>query len=526
MRKRIIIDGNSLSIENVVAVARGNAYVALSAEAKRRVMLSRKTVEKWVSEHRKVYGITTGFGPMCDRAVAMSEVRELQENLIRSHSAGFGNPFPRDIVRAIMCLRANVLAKGYSGVRVRLLDTLMSMINRSVHPVIPETGSVGASGDLVPLAHMALPMMGEGNVEYNGHFVQADSALRKEGIDKIRLDAKEGIALINGTSVMTALGALACYDSLELVKEAEIAASMSIEALNGAVDAFDERIHLLRPHKGQIESAENFRKLLSGSQLVSSLERATRKQSRKESREIRDIKLQDAYSLRCSPQVYGAVRDAIAFARKVIEIEMNSATDNPLILSKSDEALHGGNFHGQPVASAMDMLSISLTSVGNISERRTARLLDSSLNEGLPLFLVRGKEGVQMGLMGTQYTATSLAAENRTLACPASIQSLPTNANNQDIVSMGTIAARNASKILSNVQCILAIEMISAAQAIDLRGPGKLAKGTIKAYRMIRRIVPPIVEDRGTYVDIAKLIEILRNGELVRAVESSIGRLN
>jgi len=387
-------------------------------------------------------------------------------------------------------------------------------------------GSVGASGDLVPLAHMALAMMGEGNVECNGRVVEADSALKKEGIDKVRLDSKEGIALINGTSAMTALGALVCYDSDKLVKGAEIAASMSIEALNGAVDAFDERIHLLRPHKGQIESAENFRKLLSGSQLVSSSERAAMKQSRKEPREIRDIKLQDAYSLRCSPQVYGAVRDAIAFVRKVIEIEMNSATDNPLILSKSDEALHGGNFHGQPVASAMDMLSISLTSVGNISERRTARLLDSSLNERLPRFFVRGKEGVQMGLMGTQYTATSLTAENRTLAYPASIQSLPTNANNQDIVSMGTIAARNASKILRNAECILAIEMISAAQAIDLRDPEKIAKGTAKAYRMIRRILPPIAEDRETYVDIAKLLEILENGELVRAVESSVGKLN
>jgi len=526
MRRRIIIDGDSLSIEDVVAVARGNAYVTLSTEAKGRVMLARKTVERWVSEHRKVYGITTGFGPMCDRSVAISKVRELQENLIRSHSAGFGNPFPRDVVRAIMLLRANVLAKGYSGVRIRLLNTLVNMINRSIHPVIPEIGSVGASGDLVPLAHMALAMMGEGKVEHNGRVVQADSALKKEGIDKIRLDSKEGIALINGTSVTTALGTLACYDSHRLVKEAEIAASMSIEALNGAVDAFDERIHLLRPHKGQIESAENFRNLLSGSQLVSSLERATGKRSHKKSREISDIKLQDAYSLRCSPQVYGAVRDAINFARKVIGIEMNSATDNPLILSKSDEALHGGNFHGQPVASAMDMLSISLTSVGNISERRTARLLDSSLNEGLPLFLVKGKEDVQMGLMGTQYTATSLAAENRTLAYPASIQSLPTNANNQDIVSMGTIAARNALKILRNVECIVAIEMISAAQAIDLRGPEKLAKGTAEAYRMIRRIIPPIVEDRETYVDIAKLVEILENGELLRAVERAFGELN
>jgi len=322
------------------------------------------------------------------------------------------------------------------------------------------------------------------------------------------------------------LGALACYDSHRLVKEAEIAASMSIEALKGTVDAFDERIHLLRPHKGQIESAENFRKLLSGSQLVSSLKRATSKQKGREAQETRNIKLQDAYSLRCSPQVYGAVRDAIAFARKVVETEMNSATDNPLVLSKSDEALHGGNFHGQPVASAMDMLSISLTSVGNISERRTARLLDNALNEGLPLFLVRGNEGVRTGLMGTQYTATSLAAENRTLAYPASIQSLPTNANNQDIVSMGTIAARNALKILRNVECILAIEMISAAQAIDLRGPEKLGKGTIKAYRMIRRTLPPIVEDRETYVDIARLVEILRNEELVKTVESSVGKLN
>jgi len=526
MRKRLIIDGNSLSIEKLVAVARGNGHVMLSTEAKRRVTSSRRTVEKWVSEGRKVYGITTGFGPMCDRAVRLSEVRELQENLIRSHSAGFGNPFPRDAVRAIMLLRANVLAKGYSGVRTHLLNTLMSMINQGIHPVIPEIGSVGASGDLVPLAHMALAMMGEGNVEYNGHVIEADSALRKEGIDKVRLDSKEGIALINGTSVMTALGALACYDSYWLVREAEIAASMSIEALNGAVDAFDERIHLLRPHKGQIESAENFRKLLSGSKLVSSLKKATSKQSGKESQKIRNIKLQDAYSLRCSPQVYGAVRDAIAFASKVTETEMNSATDNPLILSSSDEALHGGNFHGQPVASAMDMLSMSLTTVGNISERRTARLLDNALNEGLPLFLVRGKEGVRMGLMGTQYTATALAAENRTLAYPASVQSLPTNANNQDIVSMGTIAARNALKILRNVECILAIEMISAVQAIDLRGPEKLGKGTAKAYQVIRSVLPPIVEDRVTYVDIARLSEILRKEELVRAVESSVGKLN
>ncbi len=519
MRRRITIDGSSLSIEDLVAVARGNAYVTLSVGAKRRVAISRRTVEKWVSEHRKVYGITTGFGPMCDISIGMSEAKELQENLIRSHSAGFGKPFPRDIVRAIMLLRANVLAKGYSGVRVHLLNILTSMINRGIHPVIPEVGSVGASGDLVPLAHMALAMMGEGNVEYNGSVFEAAYALKKEGLDKVRLDSKEGIALINGTSVMTALGALVCYDSERLIKEAEIAAAMSIEALNGALEPFDKRIHLLRPHKGQIESAENFRKLLNGSRLVSSFKEDTKK-IRKESLETRNIKLQDAYSLRCSPQVYGAVRDAIAFARKVIEIEMNSATDNPLILSKSDEALHGGNFHGQPIASAMDMLSISLTSVGNISERRIARLLDSSLNEGLPLFLVRDREGIQMGLMGTQYTATSLAAENRTLAYPASIQSLPTNANNQDIVSMGTIAARNALKILRNVECILAIEMISAAQAIEIRGPEKLATRTGRAYKMIRTIVPPVVKDRETYLDIEKLVKILKNGKLVKAVYS------
>ncbi|TET20731.1 histidine ammonia-lyase [Candidatus Bathyarchaeota archaeon] len=513
---KVLIDGESLTVEDVVAVARGGAEVEIPEETQKKVRRCRWVLEEIVKEKKVVYGVTTGFGALGSIKIPTENIKELQSNLIRSHAAGVGKPLSRDVTRALMLLRANTLAKGNSGIRLKTLETLVHMINKGVHPVIPEKGSVGASGDLSPLAHMTLVMIGEGEAEYKGKKMSGREAIDKAGISPVELDSKEGIALINGAQMMTAVGVLAVYDSETLIRTAEIATSMSLEALSGISDAFDEKIHHVRPHPGQVESAKNIRSLTAGSKIIQSSSEAIKN--------MKNRSPQDPYSLRCAPQVLGTARDAVAYARRIIEIEINSATDNPLIFPDDKECLSGGNFHGQPIAVAMDLLGIVLTVVGNISERRVARLIDENLSEGLPAFLISGEveKGMHSGYMSVQYTAASLASENKALAHPASVDSIPTSANFEDFVSMGTIAARKSVEILRNVEYIVAIELLCAAQGIDFRGSDKLGKGTKTAYSVIRKRVPMLKEDRASSRDIETVVELVRNGELAKAIEATM----
>ncbi|MGC8896284.1 MAG: histidine ammonia-lyase [Candidatus Bathyarchaeia archaeon] len=491
------IDGETLTIEDVVKVARGNTKVVIPEKVKEKVKKSREVLEKLIKEKQIIYGVNTGFGALSNKTITQEESKKLQTNLIRSHSTGVGKNLSTEIVRALMLLRANTLAKGYSGIRLETLETIVEMLNKGVHPIIPAKGSVGASGDLAPLSHMSLVLIGEGKAEYKGKVMNGKDALEKANIKPVQLEFKEGIALNNGTQLMTATAALTVYDAENLIKTAEIAAALSLEALLGVSDAFHEKIHKVRPHIGQAVTAKNIREMIIGSQLVQTGKEAFEKLKRPH----------DPYSLRCTPQILGAARDAIAYTRKVVETEINSATDNPLIFPEEKLCLSGGNFHGQPISLAMDMLGIALTIVGNLSERRTARLLDEKLNNGLPAFLIppEAKTGLNSGLMTLQYTAAALASENKVLAHPACVDSIPTSANFEDFVSMGTTAAQKATQILENTEYIIATELICAAQAIEYRGPEKLGKGTKKIYEVIRKAVPALKEDKVLSEDIEKI---------------------
>ncbi|HAS91379.1 MAG TPA: histidine ammonia-lyase, partial [Clostridiales bacterium] len=421
---KVIITGNDLTLDEVVAVCRNYKKVELSDFAVERVLKSRKVVDDFVENEDVVYGITTGFGKFSDVTISKEESKTLQKNLIISHSVGAGKPFDSEVVRGIILLRINNLAKGYSGARLETIQTMIEMLNRKVHPIIPEKGSLGASGDLAPLSHMVLPMIGLGQAEYEGEIMAGEEAMEKAGIPVIELTAKEGLALINGTQVMTALAALTVYDSLNIIKTADIAAALSFEAQNGIIDALDQRLHDIRPHKGQIDTARVLTELLTGSKM-------TTKQG--------EIRVQDAYSLRCVPQVHGASKDAINYVKEKIEIEINSVTDNPIIFPETNEGISGGNFHGQPMALSLDFLGIALSELANISERRIERLVNPTLS-GLPAFLVE-HGGLNSGFMIVQYSAAALVSENKILAHPASVDSIPSSANQEDHVSMGTIAA-------------------------------------------------------------------------------------
>jgi histidine ammonia-lyase len=515
---KVLADGENLTIEQVIAVAREGAEVQIPKEAIEKVERCREFLEKAVKEKRVVYGVTTGFGALATLVIPSESVKKLQSNLIRSHSAGVGKPLDKDATRALMLLRANTLVKGFSGIKLQTLETLVQMINKRVHPVIPEKGSVGASGDLAPLAHMALVMIGEGEAEYNGRRISGKEAMEEAGITPVKLDSKEGLALINGTQLMTAIGTLAVYDAERLVKTAEIAAAMSLEALSAVSDAFDERIHRVRPHPGQIASARNIRLLTAGSKIMQSSRMLTRKPKTRPP--------QDPYSLRCIPQVLGAARDAVSYARRVIETEINSAIDNPLIFVENKEFLSGGNFHGQPISVAMDLLGIALTVMGNISERRIARLIDENLSFGLPAFLIHREveKGIHSGFMSAQITAAALASENKVLAHPASVDSIPTSANFEDFVSMGSVAARKAKEILQNVEWIIAIELLCAAQGIDYRGADKAGKGTKVAYSLIRKKVPVLKEDKVISKDIEAVGQFVRSAGLIKPVEKAVKR--
>lgn len=509
--KELFIDGSKLTLNDIIEVARGFRTVKIAEKAKEKINKSREIVDKFVEREEVVYGITTGFGELSEICIPKDEVEQLQENLICSHACGVGEAFDQEVVRTIMLLRANALAAGISGIRLSTLETLLEMLNKKVHPVIPEKGSLGASGDLASLAHMVLVMINKGEAFYQGERISGQEAMAKAGIESVTLKAKEGLALINGTQVMTAVGALTVYDAINLAKLADISAAMTLEASKGITDPFDKRVHAARPHKHQQGTARDLLRLTEGSQL-------TTRQG--------EIRVQDAYTLRCLPQIHGASRDAIEYVKDKIEIEINSVTDNPLIFTETEDVISGGNFHGQPVALAFDFLGIAISELANVAERRIERLVNPKLS-GLPAFLVED-EGLNSGFMITQYVAASLVSENKVLAHPASVDSIPSSANQEDHVSMGTIGARKARDILYNTSRVLAIELLTAAQAIDIIDPGgeKLGKGTKAAYQVVRDNIKKLTKDRVMYEDINKSAELIEKEEVIKAVEKSIGALN
>lgn len=505
----ITLNGEHLTLDEVVAIADG-APVRLAEEALPRMARSRAAVEQFLARGEIVYGVTTGFGFFKDRVIPPDQVLELQRNLVRSHAAGVGPILSEREVRAMLAVRANTLAKGYSGVRPVVVETLIAMLNRGVHPVVPGQGSLGASGDLAPLAHLALVTIGEGEAIYQGERLAGSEALRRAGIPPLQLEAKEGLALLNGTALMTGVGALVTHRAEVLVQTADIAGCLSLEALHGTAEAFDERLHAVRPHPRQVDCAAYLRRLLAGSTYVRGRD---------------PLNVQDPYTLRCIPQVHGAVRDAIAYARWVIEIELNSATDNPLIFCDGEEpcVLSGGNFHGEPLALAMDYLAMALTDLGNMSERRCARLVDATANGGLlPPFLTR-KGGLQSGFMLAQYTAAALAAENKVLAHPASTDNITASANVEDHNSMGATATLKARRMITNVETIVAIELLLATQGIDFRrealgAEARLGQGTSPVYALIRQHVPFLEEDRPLSPLIESVRQLVASGAIVRAI--------
>jgi len=505
----VMVDGESLTIEDVVQVARHNEPVILHESAKSRIKKSRAVVEAAVKEGRVVYGVNTGFGNLAHVSINKKDLARLQVNLIRSHSVGVGPPFSREVVRGMMLLRANALAKGYSGVRLEVIETLLEMLNKDVTPIVPQQGSVGSSGDLAPLAHMAMVLLGEGEAILSGKTMGGGEALHKAGINALKLQAKEGVALINGTQPMSAVGVFVVHDALKLVHDATIAASMSLEALRGTRVAADERIHSIRPHEGQIDVAAAQRRILMDSEINHSHANCG--------------KVQDAYSLRCIPQVLGASLDAIRYAYSVLETEINAATDNPLVFGDDGVVLSGGNFHGQPVALAMDFVGIAISEIASISERRINRLVNPHLSE-LPAFLTT-EGGLESGMMMAQYTAAALVSENKVLSHPASVDSIPTSADQEDHVSMGTIAARKAANILENTLNVVAIEYMCACQGLDYLAPLNPSEPLQEAFNTIRKKVPKLEDDRPLSPDIAKIRELMSAGEIIASVESITGPL-
>jgi len=491
----IVIDGDSLTLEQVEAVAVDRASVEIAPHAFARMEASRRVIEEILRSGRVVYGVNTGFGKLSGVTIPREATRQLQLNLVRSHAAGVGEPLSEAETRAMMLARANVLAKGYSGVRPLVVETLVRMLNAGVHPLVPSRGSVGASGDLAPLAHLALAMIGEGEVVYRGERRSAREALAEAGIAPLHLEAKEGIALLNGTQAMVAVGALCLQRAKRLADVADVAGAMSLEALHGTNAACDPRIHALRPHPGQSEVAERILRLTEGSEIMLSHKDCPR--------------VQDAYSLRCMPQVHGAVRDVIRHVENVVSVELNSAIDNPLIFAETGEVLLGGNFHGEALALAFDYLAMALAELGAISERRIERLVNPDLSE-LPPFLTTNP-GMCSGMMLLQIVAVSLVGENKVLAHPASVDSLPTSGNKEDHVSMGMTSALKLRQVLENVEHILAIELLCAAQGLDYLAPLRPGRGVRLAYERLRALVPTLTEDRILAPDVERVRAHLRD---------------
>ena len=499
MADEVVIDGNSLTLEQVAAVARDRAPVTVAPAARKRARIARAVVDRLVASNAVAYGVTTGFGKLSEVAIPPDRLAELQVNLVRSHAAGVGDPLPEREVRAMMLLRANVISKGYSGARIELAELLAHMLNAGLYPMVPEQGSVGASGDLAPLAHLALSLIGEGTLRCGSTEGAASAMLRAAGLEPMTLGTKEGLTLINGTQAHTGIGALALMDAHALWRTAHVAGAMSLEALLGTPVAFDARIQDLRGQLGQAASAAVLRELLAGSEI-------------RESHRYGDPRVQDAYALRCMPQVHGPVLDAIDFAAAVIGRELNAGTDNPLVFEDGD-LLSGGNFHGQSVAMVLDFLAIALTNLATISERRIDRLVNPDLNQGLPPFLTRDA-GVSSGFMMAQVTAASLASECKVLAHPASVDTIPTDGNKEDVVPMAMAAAWKLRRVVRNVRYVLAIELMCAAQGVDYRAPLKPGRGVERAHEAVRAIVPPLEADRVLSGDIERLAQAIQNDEI------------
>ncbi|MGZ8629551.1 MAG: histidine ammonia-lyase [Actinomycetota bacterium] len=504
--------GGRLKATDVVAVADG-ARVAFSDDARARVVAARAVIDDAVASGETIYGVTTGFGALAHTRVDPAQASTLQHGIVRSHATAVGPPLPREEARAMLLLRAHVLALGHSGVRPEVVDLMVTMLNEDVIPAVPQQGSLGASGDLAPLANLALPLIGHGEVlSPEGGVEPAVAAMTRAGLAPISLEAKEGLALVNGTQGMLAVGILAAERAATLARTADVVAAMTIEASLGTDQPFDERLQALRPHPGQSASAANLRRLLTGSPILA---------SHRDSPHL----VQDAYSLRCAPQVHGATRDALAYASEVLRIEANSVSDNPIVLPDTAEVMSGGNFHGQPVAVALDTVATALVSLASISERRLYRLLDEHQSNGLPPFLVHGS-GLNSGFMLVQYTAASLVSECKTLAHPASVDSIPSSAGQEDHVSMGMTSARHAREVVANAETVLALEALAAAQALDLRSPLEPGPATHAVHEAIRARVPFFEADREFGPDIAEAVSSVREGLLVTAAEAAIGPLD
>ena len=505
----VLINGKDLTVEEVIRVCRNDEEVGLTEEAIKNVKKARDYIEKKLNEKAVIYGLTTGFGKFSNVVISSEQTEELQRNLIMSHTCGMGEAYPREYVRAAMLLRCNALARGNSGIRLETLNTLIEMLNQGVHPVVPQKGSLGASGDLAPLSHIALGLIGEGKAEYKGNIIDTAEALKQAGIKPVVLAAKEGLALNNGTQMMTAVGVNVLWDAMMMQKTADLACAMTGEALHAIKKAYDHKIHDLRGHRGQKESAENLLALLDGSQNALPLQ---------------PDKVQDPYTLRCAPQIHGAPRDAVAYAYDMVSREINAVTDNPIVFPDDDEVISGGNFHGQPMALTFDFLKIAISELADVSERRIERLVNPALSEGLPAFLTK-HGGVCSGFMIAQYSAASMVSENKVYDHPASVDSIPSSANQEDHVSMGTTAARTAAMVLDNTQKVLAIEFACAAQAIWLRqemgegGIDRLAPATRAVYDQIRSEAQPVERDVIMHDVLEKFEDMVKSGRLLAAAE-------
>ena len=514
---KLTIDGKSLTLAKIEKFIKENQQVVLSNEAKKGINKTRRLIDKWVASDEPIYGVTTGFGEFANVMISEKDTEALQRNLIVSHSAGVGENLPPLIVKIMMLLRANALARGNSGIRLTTIEHLIAMINKNIIPVIPSQGSVGSSGDLAPLSHLVLAMIGEGEVQIIKNVldekssatkaISSKAAFRKFKLIPVKLGAKEGLALVNGTQMMTAFASWICIQSQKLIKHVDIASALSNEALRGTDKAYDARLHELRPYKGQIVTAKNMLALLKNSEI-------------RKSHLTGDERVQDSYSIRCIPQIHGASRDTINYVSSLVDIEINSVTDNPLIFPDQQDHIEGGNFHGQPMALAMDFMSIALSELANVSERRTERMVNGALSK-LPRFLIK-KGGLNSGLMIAQYTAASLVSENKVLSHPASVDSIPTSANQEDHNSMGSIAARKCYQILKNTQTVIAIELLTAAQAVEFLKPLKCGIGTNIAYNTIREHIAPLRSDRILSKDIAKSLALVKNEDILKNVERMV----
>ena len=505
----ISLDGEHLTLEQLEQVASHGGEVALDSAARPKVEAARSVIEIALASGRAVYGVSTGFGPLSDVFIGAADRDALQVNLLRSHAVGLGSPIGEAETRATILLRANVLAKGHSGVRPEVIELLCGLLNGRVHPIIPERGSVGASGDLAPLAHLALVLVGEGEALYHGDRLAGDEALRRAGLTPITLKAKEGLALINGTCGLTAIGALALTRAQRLTRLADVAGAMTLEALRGSFVPFDPRLQAVRPHPGQVATADNLRRLLQASEINHSHKDCG--------------KIQDSYTLRCIPQVHGGVRDVLAYAEAALSRELNAATDNPLIFPDDGDILPGGNFHGHPVALALDAMAIALAGLCGFLERRIERLVNPQLSE-LPPFLVEAS-GLNSGFMVAQISAAALTAEARLLASPASVQSIPTSGNKEDFVSMGWLAAMKAARVVELLGQTLALEFLCAAQGLDFLRPLKAGRGAYAAYECVRRRVPHLTQDRILRADLDRVLPMLEDGTLLASVTSAVGPL-